>query len=298
MRFVILVVSAYMFLKNLFISFRPHQWIKNGFVFAALIFAVKFNDLLAIEKSLAAFALFCLASSGVYLFNDVIDYKADRKHPLKKNRPIASGHLSRLAAIFISVILISISVILSAIISYLLSLILVSYIILNIFYSLYLKNLVILDVICIALGFVLRVIAGAVVISVPFSIWLLLCTFFLALFLVIGKRKNELLCLGINDGSRPVMTDYSIDLLNQMSAVVFPSTLITYTLYTFSSWHSQWLVITVPIVLYGLFRYLYIVDRKRVHDNGPTDDLIYDRSLQLTVLIWVILVGLILIKFN
>lgn len=285
-----------MFLRNLFISLRPHHWIKNFFVFAALIFAVKFTDVSAIEKSLAAFALFCLASSGVYLLNDVIDYKRDQEHPLKRNRPIAAGRLPRPAAIIISVILILISVILSSFISYLLSLILASYIILNLLYSLYLKNLIILDVISIALGFVLRVMAGAMAINVIFSPWLLLCTFFLTLFLAIGKRKNELVCLGGSEG-RGVLASYSIDLLNQMNMVVLPSTLIAYTLYTFNSWHSQWLILTVPVVLYGLFRYLYIIDKKRASDDGPTDDLLLDRPLQLTVLVWVILVFVILSKF-
>ncbi len=275
---------------------RPRHWIKNLFVFAALIFAVKFTDFSAIEKSLVAFALFCLASSGVYLLNDVIDYKKDREHPLKKNRPIAAGHLSRPAAILISAILIFISVILSTFTSHLLSFILAGYIILNIFYSLYLKNLIILDVICLALGFVLRVIAGAVVINVIFSPWLLLCTFFLTLFLAIGKRKNELVCLGSSE-RRGVLALYSVDLLNQMNMVVLPSTLIAYTFYTFNTWQSQWLILTVPVVLYGLFRYLYIIDKKRVSDDGPTSDLLLDKPLQMTVLVWVILVLTILIKF-
>lgn len=287
-----------MFLRSLFLSLRPRQWIKNFFVFAALIFAVKFTDLSAVEKGLAAFALFCLASSGVYLLNDVIDYQRDREHPLKKNRPVAAGKMSRLAAILISSILILISVILSVFISYLLSLILASYVVLNLFYSLFLKHLVIIDVICIALGFVLRVIAGAVAIGVVFSSWLLLCTFFLTLFLAIGKRKNELLFLGGGTAARGVLADYSLDLLNQMNLVVLPSTLIAYTFYTFNTWQSQWLVLTVPVVLYGLFRYLYIIDKKKTSDNGPTDDLLYDRNLQLTVLIWLVLVLGILMDFK
>lgn len=286
-----------MYLKSLFISLRPRQWIKNLFVFAALIFAVKFTDIKSIENSLAAFALFCLTSSGIYLLNDVIDYHRDREHPLKKNRPIAAGYLSRPAAVLISVILIIISVILSVIISYLLSLVLVSYIILNLFYSLYLKEIIILDIISIALGFVLRVIAGAVAIGVIFSPWLLLCTFFLTLFLAIGKRKNELFCLE-KAAARGVLSQYSLDLLNQMNMVILPSTLITYTLYTFNTWQSQWLILTVPVVLYGLLRYLYIINQKKISDDGPTNDLLLDRPLQLTVLVWVILVIVILTKFS
>lgn len=278
-----------MYLKQVIISLRPGQWIKNFFVFAALIFARKFTDLAAIEKALAAFALFCLVSSGVYLINDVIDYEKDKRHPVKKNRPIASGKISRGLALALAVVLIILSVSLSYVVSRELSFVILAYALLNLFYSLYLKNVVILDVICIAVGFVLRVIAGAMAVGVIFSSWLLLCTFFLTLFLAIGKRKNELMVLG-NAEQRAVLGGYSLELLNQMNAVVLPSTLITYALYTFSSWHSQWLILTVPVVLYGLFRYLYIVDKKRVSDNGPSDDLFYDRPLQLTVTVWILIV--------
>lgn len=283
-----------MFLKKLFISLRPQQWIKNFFVFAALIFARKFTDAVAIEKALAAFALFCLVSSGIYLINDAVDYEKDKQHPVKKNRPIASGGISRGLALGLAIILIILSASLSYVINRELSLVILAYALLNLFYSLYLKNVVILDIISIALGFVLRVIAGAVAVGVIFSSWLLLCTFFLTLFLAIGKRKNELMILG-NAEQRAVLGGYSLELLNQMNAVVLPSTLITYALYTFSSWHSQWLILTVPVVLYGLFRYLYIVDKKRVSDNGPGDDLLYDRPLQLTVTAWILIVVAVLL---
>lgn len=278
-----------MFLKKFIISFRPQQWIKNFFVFAALIFARKFTDLAAIEKALAAFALFCLVSSGIYLINDVVDYDRDKQHPIKKNRPIASGEISRGLALALAAVLIILSVSLSYIVNRELSVVVLAYALLNLFYSLYLKNVVILDIISIAVGFVLRVIAGAVAVGVIFSSWLLLCTFFLTLFLAIGKRKNELKILGGED-ARAVLGDYSLDLLNQMNTIVLPSTLITYALFTFSSWHSQWLILTVPVVLYGLFRYLYIVDKKNVSDNGPSDDLLYDRPLQLTVTVWILIV--------
>lgn len=278
-----------MFLKKFVISLRPQQWIKNFFVFAALIFARKFTDVAAIEKALAAFALFCLVSGGVYLINDVVDYDKDRQHPVKKSRPIASGAVNKKLALVLAFVLIILSVSLSYVINRELSAVVLAYALLNLFYSLYLKNVVILDIISIALGFVLRVIAGAVAIGVIFSSWLLLCTFFLTLFLAIGKRKTELTILGSTE-RRAVLDGYSLELLNQMNAVVLPSTLITYALYTFSSWHSQWLILTVPVVLYGLFRYLYIVDKKSVSDNGPSDDLLYDRPLQLTVTVWILII--------
>lgn len=281
-----------MFLKYLFISLRPRHWIKNFFIFAALIFAKKFIDWSAIRLSLFAFVLFCLASSGVYLINDVIDFKNDREHPSKKNRPIASGKISRLVAAICGILLLSAALFLSWKLGWVFFWTVAGYILLNLIYSFWLKRAVMIDIICIALGFVLRVIAGAVVIGVAFSSWLLLCTFFLTLFLAIGKRKSELLSTGFV--SRGVLVDYSSDLLNQMNMVVLPAILIFYTLYTFNTWQSQWLIMTVPVVLYGLFRYLYIVDKKRTSDDGPTDDLWSDRPLQITLVVWLATILIIL----
>lgn len=283
------------FVQNLFISFRPKQWIKNLFVFAALIFAKRFTNVNDLSLSIVAFICFCLASSSVYLINDVADYNKDREHPLKKNRPIAAGKISQSLGIVVSIILIILSLILAFLVNIWLLLIILCYFILNILYSFFLKRVVIVDVITIALGFVLRVIAGAVAISVVFSSWLLLCTFFLTLFLAIGKRKNELVNV-VGNSTRGVLSEYSEELLEQMTMIVLPATLITYTLYTFNSGHTEWLIITVPVVLYGLFRYLLIIDRKKGSDNGPTDDLLFDKPLQATVLFWVVVVIFILIK--
>lgn len=281
-----------MFFKYLFISLRPRHWVKNFFVFAALIFAKKFTDWPAIRLSLFAFVLFCLASSGVYLINDVIDFKDDREHPSKKNRPIASGKISRLVAAICGILLLSAALFLSWKLGLIFFWTITGYIFLNLVYSFWLKRVIIIDVICIALGFVLRVIAGAVVIGVVFSSWLLLCTFFLTLFLAIGKRKSELLSAGF--AARGVLAGYSSDLLGQMNMVVLPAILIFYTLYTFNTWQSQWLILTVPVVLYGLFRYLYIIDKKSVSDDGPADDLWRDRPLQITLLVWLTMVFIIL----
>lgn len=281
-------------LKYLFISLRPRHWIKNFFVFAALIFAKKFTDWSAIRLSLFAFILFCLASSGVYLINDVIDFKSDREHPSKKNRPVAAGKISRSVAVIWGILLLTAALFLSWKLGFLFFWIVAGYIALNLIYSLWLKRVVIVDIICVALGFVLRVIAGAVVIGVAFSSWLLLCTFFLTLFLAIGKRKSEMLSAG--SVTRGVLADYSADLLGQMNMVVLPAILITYTLYTFNTWQSQWLIMTVPVVLYGLFRYLYIVDKKSASDDGPTDDLWSDRPLQITLIMWLVMVFIILDK--
>src|SRR3989339_1717605 len=227
--------------KDLIISFRPKQWIKNLFVLAALIFAQKFLDKQALVLSLLAFFAFCLISSSVYLINDVADAEKDKAHPLKKNRPIARGTLSKPVAVWAAIILLIAAVFISFKLGFWFLIILILYWLLNLFYSFYLKNLVILDVIAVSLGFVLRVIAGAVAIGVVFSSWLLLCTFFLTLFLALGKRKNEMLHISGNS-TRGVLANYSLDLLNQMNAVVLPSALLAYALYTFNSKHSQWLM--------------------------------------------------------
>lgn len=281
-------------LKYLFISLRPRHWIKNIFIFAALIFAKKFTDLSAIRLSLFAFVLFCLASSGVYLINDAIDFKSDQEHPSKRNRPIASGKISRLVAVICGILLLSAALLISWKLGLIFFGTVAGYIFLNLIYSFWLKRVVMIDIICVALGFVLRVIAGAVAIGVVFSPWLLLCTFFLTLFLAIGKRKSELLAIG--PVTRGVLADYSPDLLDQMNMVVLPAILITYTLYTFNTWQSQRLILTVPVVLYGLFRYLYIVGKKQISDDGPTDDLWRDRPLQITLIMWLVMVFIILDK--
>lgn len=274
-------------IRELLISMRPRQWIKNGFVLAALVFVRAFNDPVKVSLAFQAVVLFCCASSAVYLMNDVLDAPRDRLHPTKKLRPIARGVLSAGAAIITAIIMGSVAVIGSFVISKPFAGLLVIYIILQILYSLILKKIVIIDVITLALGFVIRVIAGAVVINVSFSPWLIFCTFFLTLFLAITKRRSELAALG-SDATRPVLDQYSLTFLGQMNMIVLPLTLMTYSLYTFSSEHSRFLMITVPIVLYGLFRYQLLANQTTFHGDGPTDVLWRDRALQITILVWII----------
>lgn len=274
------------FIKNIFLSLRPRQWIKNLFVFAALVFVREFNDLTKIKLSVFAFLLFCMASSAVYLINDVVDLPADRLHPTKKMRPLAAGKLRVSVALIVVVLLAVVSLPAAFYLNSLFGLTLLGYLYLNLLYSLWLKKLVIIDVLAIAIGFVLRVVAGALIIQVAFSPWLVFCTFFLALFLSISKRKSEVL--------RGAVSPYTVDFINQMNMIVLPLTIVTYTFFTFSSEHSKLLMLTVPIVLYGLFRYLYILDRKRVLDDGPTDDFYSDYHLQFTVACWIVVIFLIL----
>lgn len=285
------------FIKNLIISLRPKQYIKNLFVFAALLFVKEFNDWNKIVLTLKAFVLFCLISSAIYLFNDILDLAGDREHPAKKMRPIAAGKVSVKTALVTGIILLATSLGLSFYLNYLFGLVILFYFVLNILYSSWLKTVVIVDVLIIAVGFVARVVAGAVVISVVFSPWLIFCTLFLTLFLAISKRKTELLqSSGVN--SRQVLSSYSVSFLDQMNTIVLPLTLITYTFYTFSSEHSKLLMLTVPIVLYGMFRYLFIINNQSAITEGPTDELLADRHLQITVLVWLITVFIILYFFK
>lgn len=275
------------------ISMRPKQWTKNFFIFAALIFVKGFLDSQKVVFAILAFVLFCLASSAVYIINDVVDIKSDREHPIKKNRPLAAGRLPVGFAVFFAIVL-SASALGGGWFLNIPFFWAVVYIILQLLYSFWLKHVVIVDVLAIALGFVIRVIAGAVAINISFSVWLILCTFFLALFLAISKRRNELLCVG-GHASRGVLQDYSLEFLNQMNMVVLPSTIIAYAFYTFSSEHSRWLMATIPIVVYGLFRYLFITDKKRISDNRPSDDVFEDMGMQMVVMIWIIMSSIILV---
>lgn len=276
-------------LKNIAISLRLKQWVKNLFIFAPLVFVYEFTNLDKIFLTISAFVIFCLASSATYLVNDVIDLPNDKLHPTKKFRPIASGKVSISLALVLSILLIAVASGWGTYLNTRFALVVIIYFLLNIFYSFIFKRIVILDVIVIAIGFVLRVIAGAVIINVIFSPWLVFCTFFLTLFLATGKRKSELLCSN-NESTRLVLSQYSLGLLDQMSMTVLPLTLMTYTLYTFNSEHSRLLMLTVPVVLYGLLRYLFIINSKCSNDDGPTDDLFFDRGLQITVGLWLVII--------
>ena len=266
---------------------RPKQWIKNLFLFAAIIFVKQFLDIEKLAAVFEAFIIFCLASGATYLINDVADLQYDRKHPEKRSRPIASGAVPPSAAIFAALAFAALSVFWSFYINSLFAFTVISYLALNLLYSFYLKRFVIIDVIIIALGFVVRVIAGAVAINVVFSVWLILSTFFLTLFLAISKRKNELTHLEGAE-TRAGLAQYSPAFLDQMNTVALPSTIITYAFYTFGSEHSKLLMVTIPIVLYGLFRYLFLINIKQRSDDGPTDDFLLDKNLLITVFIWLI----------
>jgi len=284
-------------LTAVLVSLRPRQWVKNLFVFAALIFAQKLFTPL-VWPALAAFALFCALSSAVYLFNDVADREKDRLHPTKRLRPIAAGVLAPGPALAVAAVLLAGSLALGFALSRGFGLAALAYAALLVAYSVWLKHVVIVDVLVMSFGFVLRAVAGALAIDVDISGWLLICTILLALFLALGKRRHEYIALGADAARhRPILAEYSTGLLDQMIAVVTASTVTAYALYTMSpetvaKFRTQLLPATLPFVLYGIFRYLYLLYRQQL-GGSPSELFLNDRALLLNMLLWMLAVLLI-----
>jgi 4-hydroxybenzoate polyprenyltransferase len=279
-------------------SLRPRQWVKNLFVFAAVIFSQRLFTPV-VWRATEAFLIFCALSGAMYLFNDVVDRDKDRVHPRKRERPVAAGRLSPRAAVAAGVLLLAAALVAAALLSRGLLLVAVGYITLLTAYSLGLKHVVIVDVIVVACGFVLRAVAGAVAVDVEISGWLLICTVQIALFLALGRRRHEYLTLeGEAARHRPILAEYSAGLLDQMIAVVTASTVTAYALYTMSpetvaKFHTHWLPVTLPFVLYGIFRYLYLLYRKELGGN-PSEVVLNDRPLLINALCWIAAVLVIL----
>ena len=275
----------------LFASLRPEQWTKNLLVLAGVVFGGRLLEPAAVATAAAAFAIFCALSGAVYLFNDVADREADRNHPLKRERPIASGQLATSTAVGAGVILGAAGVGASFLIGIPFGLVSAAYLAAQLLYSFALKHVVIVDVLMIALGFVLRAVGGAVAVTVPIGHWLLVCTTLLALFLALSKRRHELVLLA--DGAtdhRRILEEYSPYLLDQMIGVVTSSTLIAYTVYatspdTAARLGTSKLGLTIPFVLYGIFRYLYLVHQKR-GGGSPAAMLLTDPPLLGCVALW------------
>jgi 4-hydroxybenzoate polyprenyltransferase len=282
-------------------ALRPRQWVKNVFVFAPLLFSRQIFSMEAAGKSITVFILFCAASSALYLLNDVVDRNEDRRHPVKRLRPIASGLVSARSALAWSGILMVAAAVSGALITPLLGLVLFLFVGVNFLYSIWTKKQVILDVFSISSGFVLRVIGGGVAIEVPLSPWLLLCTILLALFLGFSKRRHELILLGDEAGShRSVLVEYNPRFLDMMIAVVTACTLMSYALYTIShdtaeKFNTTGLLFTLPFVLYGIFRYLYLVYSK---DEGgdPTQDLFSDLPTIINLVLYALTAGIVLYR--
>ncbi|MCU0917081.1 MAG: decaprenyl-phosphate phosphoribosyltransferase [Planctomycetes bacterium] len=281
------------------VSMRPRQWLKNGFLFAALLFSQNLFHPAKLAANLFAFAVFCLASGAVYLLNDLLDASQDRRHPKKQSRPIASGALDPRAAGLACAAILPLSLLAGYGINGSFCLILAGYLAIQISYCLFVKHLIILDVFSIASGFVLRVAAGSVAIQVPMSRWLIICTIFVSLFLAVAKRRHELLLLGTDASNhRKVLEQYSVLFLDQMISIATAGTIVSYSLYTLSEetiakFGTTHLWFTIPIVLYGISRYLYRVYTH--HDGGQPEDLVWrDKPLLACVAVYVLAVVAIL----
>lgn len=276
---------------GLLVSLRPKQWIKNGLLFMALIFSRSVRDLDLVASTIVAFLAFCGLASTTYLINDVLDLEKDRLHPVKRGRPIASGRVPRQIALSAAAVLLAMSLSLLGslgVASFAMGL---AYLALTTSYSLALKHMVIVDILAVSAGFVLRAAAGAVVIGVPISPWLYVCTLLGALFISIGKRRHELVLLQASASDhRRILEQYSVPLLDQMLSMVSAATVITYSLYTFSADNlprNHAMMLTIPFVLYALFRYLYLIHVREV-GGSPEEVLLSDRPLLLAIAGWMV----------
>ena len=288
-------------IKAILISLRPNNWIKNGFLFAPLIFAGKLLQREYFAEEILAFIAFCLCSSATYLINDIIDFQADTLHPVKSQRPIAKGLLSKRIGLLMSIVIFISSLVISLFVHKWLFIILITYYFLNLLYSLYLKKCVIVDVMTIAFDFELRIWAGSVVIGVVPSVWLQMTTFLLALFLGFAKRRQEIFMLGqIAQGHRLVLSNYQVSLLDQFITLCGGLSILAYALYTVSPEVSSrtgtgYLIYTLPFVIYGIFRYLYIVWGGK-ESSDPVESLLSDIPLLMSVILWGFAIFLILYR--
>ncbi|MEP0763838.1 MAG: decaprenyl-phosphate phosphoribosyltransferase [Chloroflexota bacterium] len=278
---------------------RPIQWSKNGFVFAAILFDRQLGQVEPLARVVTAFILLCLAASSIYLINDLVDIESDRLHPRKRQRPLPSGQLPVSWAVAAAAVMPLIALAASLLLTWKLTAVLLAYLALHIAYSFFLKNIVLLDVFAIAGGFVLRVVAGIVVIDVAhFSPWLYLCAGLLALFLAIGKRRQELILLAEDaENVRATYKDYNMPLLDDMLRMVTTGSVLTYMLYTVEATtirvNGYRMMLTIPFVVYGIFRYLYLI-HVRGQGSAPDELLFEDMPLLLAVVLWVGTAGLVL----
>lgn len=273
-------------------ALRPHQWVKNAFVIAPLVFSGRMFAYSSVIDSLIAFFAFSFCASGIYLINDTVDYKRDQAHPKKRLRPIASGAVQRHVALMMSVVCIGSGVFVGSGLSQATMLALITYVLMNIAYSLGLKHLFLIDLFFIAFGFLLRVTVGALAIKVSLSPWLLLCTLFIALFLGLCKRRHERASLGDEAAKhRALLASYSLPFLDQLILITASATLMSYALYTIDPFVCQrlqtnGLLLTLPLVLFGIFRYLGLV-YQRGEGGSPTQVVLQDRGIQIVLALYV-----------
>ena len=275
-------------------TLRPKQWTKNFFLFAGLVFSQNLFNPPMFFRVLFAFGVFCLLSGSAYIINDIIDVDEDRKHYIKRNRPLASGQISKKQAVCAFFVILAVSLSGAFLLGKAFLLVSILYFFLVAGYSLWFKHFVIIDVFAVAFGFLLRAVAGGVVIGVRISPWLLICTLLLALFLALVKRRHEYLILE-NNGTehRRVLADYSIGYLDQLISIVTASTIMAYSLYTFTAERSEYFMLSIPFVIYGIFRYLFLV-HKRGMGGSPEDVLLQDKPFIINVCLWAVVCVVIL----
>lgn len=281
-------------LRAALVSLRPRQWSKNLLLFAGIVFAAKLGDAVRWAEAFAAFGAYCAASSAGYLVNDVLDAEHDRNHPVKRSRPIARGELSVRAALALAGVLAAVAFAVTAALGGWSPLYLGGFLALQVAYSLRLKHVVIIDVMAIGALFVIRASAGAEAVEVRISPWLLLCTALLALFLGLAKRRGELVLVGAQaTPGRPVLEGYSLALVDQLVSVVAASTVIAYSLYTFTARESKAMMVTIPFVLFGVLRYLLLVHRDDLGEE-PEQVLLADKPILACIALWAITSAIVL----
>jgi 4-hydroxybenzoate polyprenyltransferase len=283
-------------------TMRPRQWLKNGLAFAPLLFDHKLTDPASLLRTTAAFLLLCLMAGSIYIMNDLVDIEQDRQHPKKKNRPLASGQVPAGVAVAVALLFSAGGLVAGFVLASALGAVLLTYVVMQVAYNLALKQIVLLDVMVVAAGFVLRVGAGVAVIDVErFSPWLYVCTGLLSLFIALGKRRHEMILLGAEaNNHRAILAEYSLDLIDRLMGIVTTAALVAYSLYTFLAEglpENHLMMLTIPFVLYGIFRYLYLIHAR--HEGGaPEEIFLRDRPMQVTLVLWAGMVFLVLYVFS
>lgn len=274
--------------KEILISMRPKQWYKNLVIFIGIVFSINLLNLNLWIDSISAFIIFCIISGSIYILNDIIDLEKDKNHPKKKKRPIASGLLKVSPALTCAIILICLALTGAYLLNLQFFMASVAFFILMLVYSVFLKEIIIVDIMVISVGFVLRAVAGALAIGVLVSPWLIICAFLLALFLALGKRRHELVLLKENASNhRKILGEYSTEMLDQMINITTSALIMSYSLYTFFS-GNIYIMITIPFAFYGLFRYIFLVHAKNM--GGEPEMLFKDKGMIITIVLWVIIV--------
>ncbi len=275
-------------IRELIETMRPQQWYKNLIIFAGMVFSSNLLNFQMWPVVISAFFIFCMLSGSIYIINDIVDAEEDRKHPKKSNRPIASGRLKTSHALLFAVILILVAGVGAYLINLQFFAVSATYFLLTLSYSLFLKHIIIVDLLVISIGFVIRAIAGCLAIEVLISPWLILCAFLLALFLALGKRRHELVLLGENAKEhRRILEEYSIEMLDQLISIATGALIISYSLYTFLA-DNMYMMLTIPLVIYSLFRYLFLVHANNF--SGETEVIFKDKGMVLSMILWAVLV--------